>query len=144
MNQMKIEEENPDKIKDILHQGIKSYNYQTFGQYDLKRFAIYMENDDAEIIAGVYGFKLAKHHTLRMEFVWVKESLRQQGLGTALLKRAEEYAMQQQCRVIQAMTLDFQAPQFYEKSGYTLLGTVPKWFCEHDAVFFSKTLPLPA
>ena len=140
MNHIIIEEENPDKIKDALHLGIKDFNYHTFGQYELQPFAIYMQDAPGVIIAGAYGFKLAKHHTIRMEFVWVKEDLRHQGLGAKILHRVEDYARQLQFHFIQAMTLDFQAPEFYKKMGYQLLGNIPQWFCGHDAIFFSKDI----
>ena len=75
---------------------------------------------------------------MRLEFVWVKENLRNQGLGTQLFKCIDEYAKINKCKYIQASTMDFQGPSFYEKMGYKSVGTIPKWFCGRDEIFFLK------
>lgn len=133
-----IDEISPEKIKVVLQQSLREYNYNFFGPYELKRFALYMQNNLAEIIAGIYGFILDKHSTVRLEFAWVREDSRKQGIGTKLFKRIDEYALSNNCRYIQASTMEFQGPSFFEKMGYKPLGSIPKWFCDQDEIFFLK------
>jgi len=140
MNNIIVDEKNPEKIKQVLRNGIKHYNYPFFGEYELKPFSMHIENQECDIIAGLSGFILEKHKTVRVEFVWVREDSRHQGLGAALLKRLDEYAISHNCYCIQASTMDFQGPKFYLKMGFQLLGTIPKWFCGHDEAFFEKIL----
>jgi hypothetical protein len=62
-----LDDTNPEKIKTVLQQGLREYNRDFFGDYQLKRFATYSENASKEIIAGVYGFILPEHNTMRLE-----------------------------------------------------------------------------
>lgn len=139
-NNVIIDEINPDKVKSVLQQGLREYNRNFLGQYERKNFAIYIQNEAAEIIAGVCGFVLAKHQTIRLEFVWVHEQYRKQGLGTKLFKHIEEFAVSKNCHSIQVSTMDFQGVEFYKKIGYKKIGTIPKWFCDKDEIFFLKEL----
>ncbi len=139
-NQIIIDGINPEKIRETLHEEIKSFNYPRLGSYELKRFAIYMQDNAKNTIAGLYGFIIDNHKTIRVELVWVKDEFRNQGLGTQLFNELERYAMTHECKVIQASTMEFQAPIFYEKIGFKLLGKIPKWFCDKDMLCFIKEL----
>ena len=109
--------------------------------YDLKKFSIYIKNETHAVIAGVYGFILQKHNTLRLEYFWVEKNHRNRGMGTLLIQKLEEYALNNNCKCIQLSTMEFQGTNFYKKMGYRLIGTIPKWFCDRDELFFIKELP---
>jgi GNAT superfamily N-acetyltransferase len=134
------EEHDPEKIKQILQQALREYNHDFFGSYELKKFAIYIHNDCLETIAGIYGFVLEQYQTIRLEFVWVKQEYRRQGIGKKLFEHIEQYALSKCCHSIQVSTMDFQAPSFYKKMGYECIGRIPKWFGNHDEIFFLKNL----
>jgi ribosomal protein S18 acetylase RimI-like enzyme len=51
-------------------------------------------------------------------YLWVHESERGRGIGTALLVAAEEHAKAKGCKVVLLATHSFQAPRFYERLGY--------------------------
>ena len=63
---------------------------------------------------------------LVIELLFVPEELRGQGLGTALLERAEQEARARGCIGAWLDTFSFQARGFYEKLGYGLAGTIPE------------------
>lgn len=134
-----IDEIEPDKIRNMLSAKIKTFNYPFLGTYDLKRFAFYKESD-GQIIAALSGFFIPQHRTMRIEYVWVCEIFRYQGIGTALFKRLEDFAIEKECYCIQLSTMDFQGHSFYQKLGYEVVGTLSKWFCNCDEIFFSKKL----
>ncbi|MDI1352495.1 MAG: GNAT family N-acetyltransferase [bacterium] len=136
-----IDDINPEQIKPILHAGISDFNYQFFGSYELKKFAIYIKNETYDVIAGLYGFILQKHHCMRIEYFWVQKNHRNNGLGTRLIQQLEQYAHNNKCKCIQLSTMEFQGAYFYQKMGYRLIARVPKWFCDRDEFFFSKELP---
>jgi ribosomal protein S18 acetylase RimI-like enzyme len=142
MNQTIIlDEDNPEVIKTILIEGLREYNQHFFGQYEKKDFAIYIQDEKATIIAGICGFIIEKHQTMRLEFVWVHKEHRKKGIGSKMLFYIEKYATLKQCKFLQVSTLEFQAVGFYQKMGYTQIGIIPQWFCAKDEVFFLKQLP---
>ncbi len=135
-----VDEITPDRIKDLFQNEFRHYNYNFFGSYELKKFAMYINNDLSELIAGVYGFVLEKYSTMRIEFFWVKEEFRRKGFGRQLQTQLEEYAASHKCTQIQVSTMEFQGPSFYKKMGYESIGIIPKWFCDKDEIFFVKKI----
>jgi GNAT superfamily N-acetyltransferase len=135
-----IDDVKPDNIKPILQEGLRNFNFPFFGPYELQKVAIYINNSVSEVIAGVYGFIMQKHKTMRLELVWVHEDYRNCGIGTKLFKKIEEYALSKKCEFIQVSTMEFQGNGFYQKMGYCLIATVPKWFCDRDELFFIKVI----
>ncbi|WP_010296961.1 GNAT family N-acetyltransferase [Candidatus Odyssella thessalonicensis] len=140
LTDVRVEEEHPEAIKEIILKGLREYNYAFLGYYEPKRFAIYIKNNAADIIAGVYGFSVAFHKVLRMEFVWVHTDYRKQGLGTTLLHHIDNYARSKGCSIIQVTTLEFQAKEFYKKNGYQEVGSIPQWFYGTTEIFLQKKL----
>ena len=57
--------------------------------------------------------------------MWVDEQQRGSGLGKELMQRAEVEAKNRGCIMAQVDTLSFQAPNFYQKLGFEIIGTVP-------------------
>jgi GNAT superfamily N-acetyltransferase len=135
-----IEVDNLDAIKEALKQGLRDYNYNFFGSYELNHFAITIRNELEEVIAGVQGFIVAKHRAMRLELVWVKEEYRKKGLGAKLFKAVDNYACAKDCKYIQVSTMDFQGQGFYEKVGYKCIGRIPKWFCDRDEIYLLREL----
>lgn len=140
MHHFITEESDTSSVKNALHHEIREFNRKHLGDYQLKHFSIHQHNEQNKIIAGVCGFIIEPHHTMRLEFLWVDEAHRQQGLGGALLKAAEQLAADKKCTQIQINTMAFQAPAFYQKMGYEQIGCAPKWFCGQDELFFVKYL----
>jgi ribosomal protein S18 acetylase RimI-like enzyme len=70
----------------------------------------------------------------------VPEQLRGQGLGTAILRKAEEEAVARDCIGVCLDTFDFHAPGFYRKLGYeefAALDSPQRGFQRH---FFRKLI----
>ncbi len=137
---LKKEFKHVDKIKSTLRTGLRDYNRTFFGDYDLTPFALYFEDNVQKIIAGVSGFFVKKHHALRIEYFWVDENHRQQGLGRALMNALETFTLENACSTIQVSTMAFQGVEFYEKMGFQRLGTIPEWFCGVDEHYYLKKL----
>ena len=55
---------------------------------------------------------------LEIEYLFVKEELRRQGIGSKLLQQAETEAKNRNCRFAFVNTYQFQAPDFYKRHGY--------------------------
>ncbi len=105
--------------KDELFTGLRAYN----GQFlDLTNFsgdiAVYARDDNGTMLGGLIGTR--KGDWLNIDYLWVSQQARAKGLGSRLIKTAEEEARRKGCRHALVDTASFQARPFYEKQGFTL------------------------
>jgi GNAT superfamily N-acetyltransferase len=75
-----------------------------------------------KISGGLTGY--GGYDWMFVQFLFVPEELRGQGVGTKLMERAEEWARAEALIGIWIDTFEFQARGFYEKLGFTLFGTI--------------------
>lgn len=66
--------------------------------------------------------------------------LRGQGMGAALLKRAEDHARDQSCIRIHIETRSEGARRLYERVGYSVFGTLPKYEGTQAFYYLEKRL----
>lgn len=59
-----------------------------------------------------------------VDWLWVEEGLRREGLGGRLLAAAEALARESGCLGVHLNTWSFQAPGFYRRQGYAEVGRV--------------------
>ncbi len=90
------------------------------------------------IVGGLWG--RSYYHWLFVDLLFVPETLRGRGLGTALLAQAEDAARGQGCVGIWLDTFSFQAPAFYPRHGYESFGAIGDYPAPHRRHFFSKRL----
>jgi len=82
------------------------------------------------------------------QFLWLKISIlvvlpdfRRQGLGQQLMQKAESIALARGCRLAYLDTMEYQAPRFYEKLGYSVVGRLDNWDSHgHAKLFMTKEL----
>ena len=97
--------------------------------------------DDGIVRAGLLG--RSAWRWLRIDTVWVDESMRAIGLGRRLLESAERIARRRGCIGMHLDTMGFQAPGFYEKLGFERFGEIID--CpDVTSVYFKKLLDAPA
>ena len=91
------------------------------------------------VIGGL--FATTQFSWLRIDIVATKEDKRRQGVGRALLLRAEEIARERGCRYAFTDTMDYQAPIFWEKVGFSVAGEIDDWDSHgHRKFYFTKEL----
>jgi GNAT superfamily N-acetyltransferase len=111
-------QENPDPdIRTALTGLMLAYNESKTGPSGFAPLALTL-NDPATgtLIGGLWGRTV--YDWLFVELLFVPESMRGQGIGSALLRRAEETALARECIGVCLDSFDFQAPDFYRKLGY--------------------------
>jgi GNAT superfamily N-acetyltransferase len=120
-----------------LEDEINTFNRERTGFNDFQRLG-WIIRDVEGIAGGIAGWTWGGCCEIRS--LWVRESLRGQGLGRQLLNRAEEEARRRSCSVIVLDTHSFQAPDFYEKQGYETVGVVEGYPQGYSKYFFQKRL----
>ena len=94
--------------------------------------------ETGEIIGGLWGGTgFAQFH---ISTLFVPETLRGSGIGRALMGQAEEEAVRRGCLGAWLDTFSFQAPGFYEKLGYTVMGAIENFPPGHCRYLLKKPL----
>ena len=114
---MQVRLENTESQKSqIIGDLIRSYNRSKREVAESEPLNLYVEDEHGEIMAGLVAETFG--NWLEIEYLFVKEDLRGQGIGSQLLQQAESEAKKRNCRYVFVNTYQFQAPAFYQKHGY--------------------------
>jgi len=126
------------EIQAFLAARIYEYNSQATGYFDGESFSGTQRDESGGIRAGICGYTWGG--CCYVSYLWVHESERGHGLGTALLAAAEGHAKTKGCKVVFLATHSFQAPAFYERMGYKRQALVQDHPVGHANVVFAKRL----
>lgn len=122
----------------FVEERIIAYNVAATGYDDYRPLALFVRNDQGAIIAGLAGFTWGR--TLKIELLWVHETLRGQGYASRLVETAEREAVARGCQHAVLDTHSFQAPDFYPRLGYARCGLAEDWPLGHQQIYFQKRL----
>jgi GNAT superfamily N-acetyltransferase len=120
-----------------LRDALNEFNYTATGYRDGGALSCFLRKKGM-LAAGIDGFSWGGY--ARIEYLWVAEGHRGQGLGTQLLAAAEAEARRRGCETIVLDSHSFQAPDFYRRRGYREIGTTtdtPRGFTQ---TLFQKSL----
>ena len=106
--------------RDSILQLLIDYNLRSGPPPNFKLLGILLKDEAGQTIGGLWG--RSAYEWLFVELLFVPEQLRGQGLGTSLIRQAEEIARERNCTGVWLDTFDFQALPFYQKLGYALFG----------------------
>jgi ribosomal protein S18 acetylase RimI-like enzyme len=125
MDNITIRDDEAPELDAFLGEQIYAFNRAATGIDDGRMLNAVLLDDAGEIVAAVSGFTWGG--TCEIEYLWVTESLRGQGIGSALLRAAEREARSRGCHQIVLDTHTFQAPAFYERHGFRRLAAIPDY-----------------
>ena len=136
---MQVRLENTESQKSqIIGDLIRSYNRSKREVAESEPLNLYVEDEHGEIMAGLVAETFG--NWLEIEYLFVKEHLRGQGIGSQLLQRAESEAKKRNCRFAFVNTYQFQAPAFYQKHGYQEVFTLKDYPYTGQRHYYQKDL----
>ena len=136
---MQVRLENTESQKSqIIGELIRSYNRSKREVAESEPLNLYVEDEHGEIMAGLVAETFG--NWLEIEYLFVKEDLRGQGVGSQLLQRAESEAKKRNCRFAFVNTYQFQAPAFYQKQGYKGVFTLKDYPYTGQRHYYQKDL----
>ena len=117
---------------------IRSYNRSKREAAECESLNLYVEDEHGQLMAGLVAETFG--NWLEIEYLFVKEELRGQGIGSQLLQQAESEAKKRNCRFAFVNTYQFQAPTFYQKHGYKEVFTLKDYPCTGQRHYYQKDL----
>lgn len=128
--------ENPiSKDLDFLTDQI---NKDSKGHGSAYPFAIFLRNQSGEMIAGCNGSIV--FGSIYTDQLWVDPNYRNQGIGKEIMEAVHKYGKKQGCILATVTTMDFQAPNFYNKLGYAVDFSRKGYQKGASCIFMSKKL----
>ena len=117
---------------------IRAYNQSKREPSKSEPLNIYVEDEQGNLIAGMVAETFG--NWLEIEYLYVQENLRGQGLGSNILNRAEKEARERKCKYSFVNTYQFQAPDFYKKHGYEEVFALKEYPYTGERYYYTKVL----
>ena len=112
---------NPSKAEtDYVREALAQYNEAHVGPDGHLPLSLVEYDADGNIIGGILGGTY--WGWLYIDILWVQEDHRSKGIGSRLLSGAEAAAVCRGCHHVHLDTMSWQAPDFYLKHGYEVIG----------------------
>ena len=104
----------------LLEERLYEFNVQATGIHDGELIGLFLKGPDGAVTGGAYGWTWGG--TCYIRYLFVPAELRKQGHGTRLMHAVESEAKARGCTQIVLETHDFQAPDFYHRLGFDVIG----------------------
>ena len=108
-----------EELRELVD-GVRVYNRAITGRERPRAVACFLRDDAGHIVGGAHCALWGR--SVHIEAMWVAESHRGNGHGSALLKAVETYAASHGHVLAYLETTSFQARPFYESLGYRVFG----------------------
>lgn len=128
---------NEQDEKDIYGM-LKEYNLKNREPSENVPIGVFYEDENGKKLAGLTGETFGLW--LCIHYLFVSEELRTQGIGSKLLKAAEDEAKSRGCKYVFVDTFSFQAPLFYLKHGYKEVFTLENYPYTGKRHYYTKEL----
>lgn len=117
---------------------IRVYNRSKREEAESEPLNLYVEDEKGNLLAGLIAETFG--NWLEIEYLFVKEELRGQGIGSKLLQQAKSEAKNRNCCFAFVNTYQFQAPDFYQKHGYKEVFSLQDYLYIRQRYYYQKNL----
>ena len=127
-------------VRQIILNGLTGFNQASLApDLPIENLAVVIRHPESkEILGGLWG--RTGWEWLSIEYIFVPEILRGQGLATRLIAMAEEEAMKRGCHSVWLDTLNPKALALYERLGYERFGELKDYPKGNSRFFMQKKL----
>lgn len=123
---------------EFVRNALGKFNTDIVGEDGHTPISIVEYDNNGNIIGGILGGTY--WGWMYVDILWVHTDHRGKGIGSQLLAEAEAEAVHRGCHHVHLDTMSWQAPEFYEKHGYTLIGSLPDIPNGHQKHLLMKAL----
>ena len=136
---MKLKLENIEsKRTQELANLVRAYNRSNREPSKSEPLNIYLEDEQGNLVAGMVAETFG--NWLEIEYLYVSDDLRGQGIGSKILGMAENESRNRGCKYSFVDTFNFQAPKFYKKHGYKEVFALKKYPYTGERYYYTKEL----
>ncbi|MER8199006.1 GNAT family N-acetyltransferase [Streptomyces microflavus] len=122
-----------------ISDALERFNIEHTGIADRRPLAVLVRDPETrQVVGGLTG--RTSLGLFFLDLFYLPPRLRGSGLGTEILRQAEDEVRARGCRTAVLYTITFQAPGFYQENGWKRLGEVPCDPPGTSRVFMTKEL----
>jgi GNAT superfamily N-acetyltransferase len=123
----------------VIRTGLSQYNREMAGYVDARSLSVFVTDADSkQVVGGLLG--RTSFGLFFIDLFFLAKALRGRGIGTQVIQCAEAEARKRGCSIAILYTITFQAPAFYERQGYRVLGRIECQPPGYDRFCMLKTL----
>lgn len=135
--QIEVTDSPSEADKAALLDQLRAFNLAASGM-TTQPIAVWVRGDAGELTGGLTG--RTGGGWLFIEYFWLADQLRGRGIGSEIIRRAEDAARARGCIGAWLDTFSFQAPEFYKRHGYRVFGTIEDFPVGERRHFMQKRL----
>ena len=118
---------------------LRRFNYGFIGEYpEVQAIRLNARDSDGNVVGGLRA--IVAMHWLRVEVLFVDESQRRTGIGSAMLLEAERIAREMSAKNAALETFEWQGPAFYARHGYVETGRIDGYAGGYYLALMAKPL----
>ena len=121
-----------------IRESLNQYNKERVGEDRHTPLNLIEYDENGNAIGGILGGTY--WGWMYIDILWVHENHRKKGIGTKLLLAAEKEALRRGCHHVHLDTMSWQAPEFYKKHGYEVIGILSDIPKGNQKYLFMKAL----
>ena len=126
--------------KDVAFIGssLAAFNHADVGASERRTLAVHVRDAEGGLVAGLWGY--TAWGWLYVQWLFVAEVARGQGIAGRMLAAAEEEAVRRACHGALIDTFSPKAEAVYRRRGYEVFGVLPDFPVGRSRVFLKKRL----
>lgn len=126
----------------LIENNLHAFNRMQAGHVDSRTLAVLVRDTvTTEVVGGLLG--KTSLGLLFIDLVFLPEATRGKGIGSEMMRLAEEEARRRGCTTVVLFTIWFQAPEFYARLGYQEVARIECDPPGHTRICLTKRLVVP-